>query len=162
MPYAGRVHLLAALLLLAAPATAQSAAADARTLALAAGWKASFLCSDIFVGGMDEKSVISNELEDAQTNLQPLLAGLEAKIDRAARRVEPPLVLVVVNVAYTLLSPTVSLWGHLGGLAAGAAMAWPLTSRNARTRWITAGAATVAACVVIWVLTIPSTLPVYV
>ena len=88
MPYAGRVHLLAALLLLAAPATAQSAAADARTLALAAGWKASFLCSDIFVGGMDEKSVISNELEDAQTNLQPLLAGLEAKIDRAARRVE--------------------------------------------------------------------------
>ena len=50
----------------------------------------------------------------------------------------------------------------LGGLAAGAAMAWPLTSRNARTRWITAGAATVAAYVVIWVLTIPSTLPVYV
>ena len=47
------------------------------------------------------------------------------------------------------------------GLAAGAAMAWPLTSENMRTRWITAGVALAAACVAIWALTIPSTLPVY-
>ncbi|MGO7522649.1 rhomboid family intramembrane serine protease, partial [Rhizobium brockwellii] len=69
--------------------------------------------------------------------------------------------LVAVNVAYTLLSPGVSLWGHLGGLAAGAVMAWPLTSEKVRTRWITAGVAAAAACVAIWALTIPSTIPVY-
>ncbi|MDN8626188.1 rhomboid family intramembrane serine protease [Corynebacterium ureicelerivorans] len=93
--------------------------------------------------------------------LYMLMAVLVATASRRSTDLRAPLALVAVNVAYTLLSPAVSLWGHLGGLAAGAAMAWPLTSRNARTRWITAGAATVAACVVIWVLTIPSTLPVY-
>lgn len=94
--------------------------------------------------------------------LYMLMAVLVAIASRRSTDLRAPLALVAVNVAYTLLSPAVSLWGHLGGLAAGATMAWPLTSRHARTRWITAGVATVAACVVIWVLTIPSTLPVYV
>lgn len=38
-----------------------------------------------------------------------------------------PLVLVSANVVYTFITPAVSLYGHLGGLVAGALVAWPLT-----------------------------------
>lgn len=93
--------------------------------------------------------------------LYMLMALLIAIAARRSTDLRAPLALVAVNLAYTLLTPSVSLWGHLGGLAAGAAMAWPLTSTNPRTRWITAGTAVVAACVAIWALTIPSTSPVY-
>ena len=93
--------------------------------------------------------------------LYMLMALLIAIAFRRSTDLRAPLALVAVNVAYTLLSPGVSLWGHLGGLAAGAVMAWPLTSENVRTRWITAGVAAAAACVAIWALTIPSTVPVY-
>lgn len=93
--------------------------------------------------------------------LYMLMALLIAIASRRSTDLRAPLALVAVNLAYTLLTPSVSLWGHLGGLVAGAAMAWPLTSPNPRTRWITAGTAAAAACVAIWVLTIPSTAPVY-
>lgn len=93
--------------------------------------------------------------------LYMLMALLIAIAARRSTDLRAPLALVAVNLAYTLLTPSVSLWGHLGGLAAGAAMAWPLTSANPRTRWITAGTAVVVACVAIWALTIPSTSPVY-
>lgn len=93
--------------------------------------------------------------------LYTLMAVLVAIAYRRSTDLRAPLVLVGVNLVYTFMAPTVSLWGHLGGLAAGAAMAWPLTSPNARTRWVAAGVAAVGACVVIWVLTIPSTVPVY-
>ena len=58
-------------LALAAPAQAQTqpqaAMPDARTLALAAGWKALFLCSGLFVAGLDKASVeASVEATDLQ------------------------------------------------------------------------------------------------
>lgn len=94
--------------------------------------------------------------------LYTLMAVLIAIAYRRRTDLRASLILVGVNVAYTLLSPgTVSLWGHLGGLAAGAGMAWPLTSRSMRTRWATGAVALVLACVAIWVLTMPSTVPVH-
>ena len=64
--------------------------------------------------------------------LMAVLVGIAA---RSRADLRAPLVLVLGNVAFTLLSPGVSLWGHLGGLAVGALMAGPLTSPNERTRW---------------------------
>lgn len=93
--------------------------------------------------------------------LYMLMALLIAIACRRRTDLRAPLTLVAVNVAYTLIAPGVSLWGHLGGLAAGAVMAWPLTASSVRTRWIAASVAAVAACAAIWVLTLPSTLPVY-
>ena len=52
---------------LALAAPAQAAMPDARTLALAAGWKALFLCSGLFVAGLDKASVeASVEATDLQ------------------------------------------------------------------------------------------------
>ena len=64
--------------------------------------------------------------------LMAILVGIAA---RSRADLRAPLVLVLGNVAYTLLSPGVSLWGHLGGLTVGALMAGPLTSPDERVRW---------------------------
>ena len=54
-----------------AQAQAQAAMPDARTLALAAGWKALFLCSGLFVAGLDKASVeASVEARVEATDLQ--------------------------------------------------------------------------------------------
>ncbi|SES10556.1 rhomboid family intramembrane serine protease [Corynebacterium cystitidis] len=66
--------------------------------------------------------------------LYALMAVLVAIASRRSTDLRGPLVLVGVNVIYSLLSSGVSLWGHLGGLAAGAVMAWPLTGPSASTR----------------------------
>lgn len=71
--------------------------------------------------------------------LYMLMAVLVAIAARSHADLRAPLVLVLGNVAFTLLSPGVSLWGHLGGLTAGALMAGPLTSPKEHVRW--AGAA---------------------
>ncbi len=60
---------------------------DARTLALAAGWKALFLCSGIFVAGLDEATVAATDLQGGYPELQPHLAALPATIDRAQLQV---------------------------------------------------------------------------
>lgn len=83
----------AALLALASGASvlAQSApaqpAADQRTLALAAGWKALFLCSGTFVADMAEAEIAANDLEGGYPELQPHLASLPASISRPSRSV---------------------------------------------------------------------------
>lgn len=41
-----------------------------------------------------------------------------------------PIVLVVVNIAYTFLATGVSLWGHLGGVAVGVVLALCVAARN--------------------------------
>ncbi|GAB2506167.1 Rhomboid protease GluP [Corynebacterium atrinae] len=46
-----------------------------------------------------------------------------------------PLVLIGVNVAYTFISSSVSLWGHLGGLVAGVLMLPFLFSSRRAVRW---------------------------
>lgn len=87
---------VAAALLAAPPLVAQSApppaaaphvAVDARTLALAAGWKALFLCSGTFVAGMAEADIAANDLDGGYPELQPHIAGLPAVIARPARSV---------------------------------------------------------------------------
>nr|WP_018298097.1 rhomboid family intramembrane serine protease [Corynebacterium lubricantis] len=68
--------------------------------------------------------------------LYALMAVLIAVASRRSADLRAPLVLLVMNVLYTLISPGVSLWGHLGGLIAGALMAWPVTSRSKLVRWL--------------------------
>lgn len=93
--------------------------------------------------------------------LYMLMAVLIAIASRRSTDLRAPITLVVVNLAYTFMAPAVSLWGHLGGLAAGAAMAWPLTAPNTRIRWLAASVSLAIGCVAVWVLTLPSTTPVY-
>ncbi|AWB83103.1 rhomboid family intramembrane serine protease [Corynebacterium liangguodongii] len=57
-----------------------------------------------------------------------LLALLVAIAYRRHLDPRAPLALVVANVAFTFFAPNVSIWGHLGGLAAGVVLAWPLAS----------------------------------
>ncbi|PAT11731.1 rhomboid family intramembrane serine protease [Corynebacterium hadale] len=65
----------------------------------------------------------------------------------------PALILLAGNVVYTLVASDVSVWGHAGGLVAGALMAWPLTSPSVRTRWVAAWVA-LAVCTVSTVCTV--------
>ncbi|MFN7399271.1 MAG: serine hydrolase domain-containing protein, partial [Sandaracinobacter sp.] len=82
--------------LIVAPAVAQTAAPqtaatstkpDQRTLALAAGWKALFLCSGTFLAGMNESDIAANDLEGGYPELQPHIAALPATISNSARTV---------------------------------------------------------------------------
>ncbi|SMG17639.1 Membrane associated serine protease, rhomboid family [Corynebacterium pollutisoli] len=57
-----------------------------------------------------------------------------------------PLTLVAVNVVYTFLAPSVSLWGHMGGLFAGAAMVFFFVHRDHRVRWVGVLAVLAASC----------------
>ncbi|MCT1451749.1 rhomboid family intramembrane serine protease [Corynebacterium sp. p3-SID1145] len=86
--------------------------------------------------------------------LYALMALIVAIAARSHADLRAPLVLVGGNVVFTLLSPTVSLWGHLGGLLAGALMAAPLTSEDMRVRWggavSAAGVAAAAIAVPLW------------
>jgi CubicO group peptidase (beta-lactamase class C family) len=73
---------------LAVPAAAQEQARYAR--ALAAGYKASFLCSDIFNAGMTEAQVERDDLQRGYPELDPLMPAMKAVIDRRARTVSVP------------------------------------------------------------------------
>jgi CubicO group peptidase (beta-lactamase class C family) len=138
----------AAAIALAIPASAQDQPTYAR--ALAAGYKASFLCSDLFNGGMNEAQVERDDLQRTYPELVPLMAGMNAAIDRQTR---------VVTVPFdSALPPRVAVWRpYLGctqlpiGAAAGTASAlpqlstrpprpnldglpWPMGDRNALAR----------------------------
>ncbi|QPK83288.1 rhomboid family intramembrane serine protease [Corynebacterium qintianiae] len=56
-----------------------------------------------------------------------LLAVLVAIAYRRSADLRAPVALVLLNVVYTFVVPGISVWGHLGGLAAGTLLAWPLT-----------------------------------
>lgn len=47
-----------------------------------------------------------------------------------------PIVLVLANMVYTVMSPGVSLWGHVGGVVAGLLMLPFIMSRRTQVRWI--------------------------
>lgn len=64
--------------------------------------------------------------------LMVLLVGVA--IQRGAD-LRAPVILIVINLVYTFLSPGVSLWGHLGGLLAGLVMLWFVIHRDPRVRW---------------------------
>lgn len=86
--------------------------------------------------------------------LYALMAVLVAIASRRSTDLRGPLVLVGANVIYSLISPGVSLWGHLGGLAAGAVMAWPLTSPRESVRIGAAVATGVVAAAIVLVIAI--------
>ncbi len=107
---------------ISAPAAAQDQARYLR--ALAAGYKASFLCSDIFNAGMSEAQVERDDLRRIYHELEPLMPGMTATIDRQAKMVSVPF--------DDQLPPRVAAWRpYLGcaqlpiGAPAGAAAALP-------------------------------------
>jgi CubicO group peptidase (beta-lactamase class C family) len=73
---------------LSAPAAGQDQARYQR--ALAAGYKASFLCSDIFNAGMSEAQVERDDLQRTYPELLPLMGAMKASIDRQAKIVSVP------------------------------------------------------------------------
>lgn len=98
---------LAVLALLAAPAAAQDKPASPHLRALAAGYKASFLCSGLFNAGQSEAQVAADDLTGAYAEYRPLLPTLTASIDRAAKTVSVPFA--------DGLPPRVAAWRpHLG------------------------------------------------
>ncbi len=99
-------RILIAALLLAAPASAQVDRPE-YVRALAAGYKASFLCSDLFNAGQSEAQVAKDDLKRTYPELEPIMPGLEARIDREAK---------TVSVAFSdKLPPRIAAWRpHLG------------------------------------------------
>jgi len=80
---------LALAAVLAAPAAAQEDRADYRR-ALAAGYKASFLCSDLFNADMAEAAIEQDDLARTYAELEPLFDELKAQVDRPNLRVLVP------------------------------------------------------------------------
>ncbi len=93
-------------LLTAAPAAGQDDRPDYRR-ALAAGYKASFLCSDLFNAGLPESVIEQDDLARTYPELEPLFGQLTAEVDRGNRR---------VSVRYRDdMPPRVAQWRpHLG------------------------------------------------
>ena len=77
--------------------------------------------------------------------LYMLMGVLLALSMRQKVNVRAPLALVGANLAYSVLSPGISLWGHLGGLVVGLLAGWPVTSVKKRVRWLASALAVVAA-----------------
>jgi CubicO group peptidase (beta-lactamase class C family) len=146
-----RIRLGIALALLAgSPAAAQNQDQARYLRALAAGYKASFLCSDIFNAGMSEAQVERDDLQRTYSELEPLMPGMKADVDRRGR---------MVSVTFDeRMPPRVAAWRpYLGcaqlpiGAAPGTAaalpqlgvqprlqdmdrLAWPMGDRNAEAR----------------------------
>lgn len=77
--------IAAALALAAAPAAAQAPSSYER--AVAAGYKAAFLCSGIFNAGRTEAQIEADELKGIYKEYAEILPTLKAEIDRATRTV---------------------------------------------------------------------------
>jgi CubicO group peptidase (beta-lactamase class C family) len=93
--------------LIAAPVSAQDQSRYNR--ALAAGYKAAFLCSDIFNAGQTEAQVEQDDLKRTYPELEPIMPELKATIDRGRR---------TVSVAFDdKLPPRVAAWRPLLGCA---------------------------------------------
>jgi CubicO group peptidase (beta-lactamase class C family) len=82
---------------------------DQHRLALAAGYKAAFLCSGRWNAGQDEASITRDDLDGIYPEYQPLMAGLTAKIDETARTVS-------VHFAESM-PPRIAVWRPLLGCA---------------------------------------------
>ncbi len=100
------IALLAAAAVLPAGALAQQDR-PAYVRALAAGYKASFICSNLFNGGLSKAQTEADDLKGTYENLTPLFAKLEARIDRQGR---------TVSVAYDPdMPPRLSAWRPILG-----------------------------------------------
>jgi CubicO group peptidase (beta-lactamase class C family) len=100
--------LAAALVGAPAPTTAQQNS-PAYVRAIAAGYKAGFLCSNIFNGGLTEAQTLADDLRGTYSELNPLFAELPAEIDREARQ---------VRVRYSeTMPPRIAQWRPVLGCA---------------------------------------------
>lgn len=79
--------IAAAALLALAPLAARAAPPDAHARALAAGYKAAFLCSDLFDAHVSEAQATADDLEGIYPEYQALVRELPAQIDRPNHRV---------------------------------------------------------------------------
>jgi CubicO group peptidase (beta-lactamase class C family) len=104
------MNLKIAFALVASPLCLHAAptpAASAHALALAAGYKAAFLCSGLFDAGETEAEVAADDLEGIYPEYQTAIRGLGARIDRTAK---------TVSVAFdSHLPPRISAWRPLLG-----------------------------------------------
>ena len=106
-------RILMAAAVLAAPAQAANTPADApadpHRLALAAGYKAAFLCSGRWNAGQDEAAITRDDLTGIYREIEPLIPTLPARIDETAR---------TVSVSFSnTLPPRVAVWRPLLGCA---------------------------------------------
>ncbi len=83
------MKMIAALAALSLAAAAQ-AEPDAHTRALAAGYKAAFLCSGIFTAGQTEAQVAADDLTGIYPEYAAIVPTLTATVDRAAMTVSVP------------------------------------------------------------------------
>jgi CubicO group peptidase (beta-lactamase class C family) len=83
-----RAIFLTAALVLAG--TSAQAANDPHTRALAAGYKAAFLCSGVFNAAQTEAQVAADDLEGIYPDYQALVRTLPATVDRSAKTVSVP------------------------------------------------------------------------
>jgi len=58
--------------------------------ALAAGYKAAFLCSNLFNGGLSEEQTEADDLRGTYPSLNPIFPTLAANVDRQRRMVSVP------------------------------------------------------------------------
>jgi hypothetical protein len=118
--------ILAVAALLAVPAAAQQNRPE-YLRALAAGYKASFLCSDLFNAGQTQAQIEADDLQRTYPEIEPLMPAMAASIDRAAKS---------VSVSFDeQLPPRVAAWRpYLGcaqlpiGARLGSAVALPQLS----------------------------------
>lgn len=100
------IPLALTLTLVAGPAAGQGQP-DRHTLSLAAGYKAAFLCSNLFNAGIEPEQAAADDLSRIYPELRAPVAELPAEIDRARR---------LVSVTYAEdMPPRVAVWRpHLG------------------------------------------------
>ncbi|MBU3077517.1 serine hydrolase domain-containing protein [Sphingomonas quercus] len=121
-----RAMVAAALVMMSGSATAQE---DVHARALAAGYKAAFLCSGIFNAGQTEAQVAADDLEGIYRQYQAIVRTLPARVDHAAH---------MVSVDYSPgLPPRIAAWRPRLGctqlpIGAGADMAARLPQLTAR------------------------------
>ncbi|HYJ31380.1 MAG TPA: serine hydrolase [Allosphingosinicella sp.] len=90
-----------ALILAVAPASAQVGRPEHQR-AIAAGYKAAFVCSNHFNAGVDAERTAADDLRGTYPELNPLFAQLPAEIDRIERR---------VSVSYSPdMPPRIAAW----------------------------------------------------
>ena len=63
---------------------------EAYVRALAAGYKAAFVCSNLFNGGLSEEQTEADDLRGTYSSLNPIFPTLTARVDREERTVSVP------------------------------------------------------------------------
>lgn len=110
-----------------------------------------------FVGGIGASAAVIwmdpySPTAGASGAIYAMMAILVGLFVLRSADIRAPLILIAINIAYTLMSTNVSLWGHLGGLITGALITWPMVkAKTQRTRWIIVliGFAVVVAAVIL-------------